>query len=407
MAFLVTLHVTGIFSSEFEYGNWSLQSSSKQWFLTEGEEILERYDSVEGASQDSSSNASVWPSPRCAINFYGLPRAFKEIVLPSIVRNIIEPNLDANCDYFVHYYNVSFEESGRSGSGGSIRTGDIFLLRDAVDKAVKYRQRLEPGANRIRKAPVVHFVSSTNENFHQKFDGLLNKVTQTMDPNQPDKPLYLPWRDFTASGNRSVINLLKMWNSIQIAWETMEDYATLNTFQYEYVAMFRSDVMYLTPIELVPSHRSKDIVLAGFARYPVNDRMVMGPASKVKIWATERFDRLDDHVQWMAKNKDGLGMHSEQFIHKTLLPAMTNSSRGVPTFPGVVVDPTICFCRARSDGTIWIDDCNKGKEVAWRYLPGRDLQLWRRKVEQLLGRECPDPIKMKEMPYPMVLNCSK
>ena len=38
-------------------------------------------------------------------------------------------------------------------------------------------------------------------------------------------------------------------------------------------------------------------VIPGFAMFPVNDRMIYGPYAAVKIWATERFRRIDDHVQ--------------------------------------------------------------------------------------------------------------
>jgi len=43
-------------------------------------------------------------SQKCAICLWGLPRAFKSIVLPSLEQNVIRPNAKSNCDYFVHFY---------------------------------------------------------------------------------------------------------------------------------------------------------------------------------------------------------------------------------------------------------------------------------------------------------------
>ena len=48
--------------------------------------------------------------------------------------------------------------------------------------------------------------------------------------------------------------------------------------------------------------------------YPVNDRMVIGSYEAVKIWATQRFDLLDDYVMHKVP-KPGLGMHSEHYLN--------------------------------------------------------------------------------------------
>ena len=40
---------------------------------------------------------------QCAICFFGLPRSYKEMVLPNIVKNVLEPNHKYNCDVFVHF----------------------------------------------------------------------------------------------------------------------------------------------------------------------------------------------------------------------------------------------------------------------------------------------------------------
>jgi hypothetical protein len=55
------------------------------------------------------------PEERCAINLFGLPRSFQSLVLPSFIENVIWPNAAHNCDYFVHYFNLTQEAAGRSG----------------------------------------------------------------------------------------------------------------------------------------------------------------------------------------------------------------------------------------------------------------------------------------------------
>ena len=76
----------------------------------------------EGGEVDGGSSSS------CAILLFGLPRAFKEYVLPSLEKNVIRPNAKYGCDYFVHFYKQASEGSGRSGRGGTINPDDIFLL---------------------------------------------------------------------------------------------------------------------------------------------------------------------------------------------------------------------------------------------------------------------------------------
>jgi hypothetical protein len=54
---------------------------------------------------------------RCAINLFGLPRAFRSLTLPSLIKNVIAVNAD--CDYFVHYYQVT-QEAGQGRCSSSL-----------------------------------------------------------------------------------------------------------------------------------------------------------------------------------------------------------------------------------------------------------------------------------------------
>ena len=74
--------------------------------------------------------------------------------------------------------------------------------------------------------------------------------------------------------------------------------------------------------------------------------MIYGPARAVKVWASERFQRMDDHVKWMAKKYPGYGLNSERFVQHALFP--TIQTMGVR----IVEHPTLCFFRARADDSL-------------------------------------------------------
>ena len=48
----------------------------------------------------------------------------------------------------------------------------------------------------------------------------------------------------------TVDNIVKMWHSIEQAWNLMESHARQENIQYTRVAMLRSDVVYMTPIDI-------------------------------------------------------------------------------------------------------------------------------------------------------------
>jgi hypothetical protein len=74
---------------------------------------------------------------RCALCFFGLPRSYKELVLPSIEQNILIPNARHHCDIFVHYYFKREEAAGRYNLGGKIDPNEILLLETAVSNYTK------------------------------------------------------------------------------------------------------------------------------------------------------------------------------------------------------------------------------------------------------------------------------
>ena len=296
----------------------------------------------------------------CAINFYGLPRAF-HLVLPSIIKHVIEPNQVHHCDFFVHFYNQTTEVAGRSGGGGIFKADDILDLRMALQQV---RQHQSPSV-RSRPTPeqVIQFASDTNTSFYQSHENIVREILTARDETDT-RPLYFPWleRDYDAApmdGKNTVLNIIKLWHSVDRAWNLMEEYGEINRVNYTRVAMLRSDVVFLTPFDIwdmgVPDSidtNNTRVVIPSFARYPVNDRAIYGSAIGVRIWSTSRFDGLARHVEYFRGS--GYVMHHERFVDATLLPDIRQ--RGID----VIEHPSFCFCRARSNNRVWINDCTKG-----------------------------------------------
>ena len=287
---------------------------------------------------------------KCAINFYGLPRAFGALVLPSVLQNVIRTNKDHRCDYFVHFYNQTEEAAGRSGSGGKIHADDILGLRHAVHQEY---------ANAGLELPVVKFSSDTNESFHQYHQKLMEEVLTRKDETG-ERPLYLPWMEKDYQFPGTIVNIFKMMHSIHQAWNLMEAHGRTNGINYTRVAMLRADVVFLSPIDLRDSGVTKRIedsennwvVIPSFARYPVCDRAIYGNAQGVRQWATGRFKGLSQHVEYFRGS--GYVMHNERFVDTTLLASIRQS--GIQ----VLEHPSLCFCRARADNRVWFNDCTKG-----------------------------------------------
>jgi hypothetical protein len=220
--------------------------------------------------------------------------------------------------------------------------------------------------------------------FWEHYDSLIQKTRDTRDSE--GGLLYFPWKEPTYKPE-TVDNIIRMWHSIQAAWLLMERYATGHNLQYTRVAMLRSDVMYVTPMDIYPldndSHGKTDAgadlenryaVVPAFSKYPVNDRMIYGPHAAVKIWAAERFARLETHVQLMLKDKPGFGMHSERFLSKTIFPAIRQAGIKIHEHPHM------CSFRVRVDESVWVSDCKTRAE------PTNDKK--KELVERLIGRQC-------------------
>ena len=300
----------------------------------------------------ANTKSNPFPTGECAINLYGLPRSFKHHVLPSLVNHVISVNNKYQCDYFVHFYNVTTEQSetnnNESGSGitrggnagGALHPEDIYLLRDAVNSQQE-RPVVVDFAKVVDFVTVVDFVSDTDEDFARDRKDYIEEIVQGTDSggDQASNPYFVKEASFTS---RTLLNILKMWHSQDRVWNLMEDQqknleiSSGGKKRYKRVAMLRLDVIYTTPIDVynVPTdivpvdynesylnelrkpqkfqqavtyfhefgtvskqqQQQQHCVVPGFKSFPVNDRYFAGPYEAVQIWAKDRFSRARKHV---------------------------------------------------------------------------------------------------------------
>eukprot|EP00560_Eucampia_antarctica_P007899 CAMPEP_0197825672 /NCGR_PEP_ID=MMETSP1437-20131217/2716_1 /TAXON_ID=49252 ORGANISM="Eucampia antarctica, Strain CCMP1452" /NCGR_SAMPLE_ID=MMETSP1437 /ASSEMBLY_ACC=CAM_ASM_001096 /LENGTH=771 /DNA_ID=CAMNT_0043425775 /DNA_START=130 /DNA_END=2442 /DNA_ORIENTATION=+ len=286
--------------------------------------------------------------PRCSINFFGLPRSFETMALPSIVKNILLPNARYNCDIVVHYYIIQFEGAGRFNRGGEIDADAVHALKE-VSKVI--------AANAVKSPPTVIIKGETKKEFEKKYGDLINGFKTIKDDNTGELK-YFPWKDksYNEKG-KQIDNIIMQWNSIQSAWEMMEEYSKMHGFEYERVAFLRTDAFYALPIDIFQvdkdtfDYNNRYAVIPAFARYPVNDRMMYGPYKAVKIWATERFQRIEHYID--SCETKGFGMHQERYIGNGILPAIREE-----TGYEIVENVDICFYRTRAADTVLINDCS-------------------------------------------------
>lgn len=174
------------------------------------------------------------------------------------------------------------------------------------------------------------------------------------------------------------------WNSIQSAWNEMENHADTCGIEYERIAFFRLDAFYALPVDIFQvdkdtyDYTNRYAVIPGFAKHPVNDRMIYGPAKAIKIWATERIERLEHHIA--TYEPKGYGMHSERYLAHEIIPAIMDE-----TGYEVVENNDICFYRTRASDSVIISDCQDAKGGTTRGIHNiNQIQL----VEDLIKCDC-------------------
>jgi hypothetical protein len=201
----------------------------------------------------------------CAILLFGLPRAFQQYVLPSMITNIIKINAKYGCDYYVHYYHIDREISnGRSGRGGKINPGGIQKLLPSSIHEINQNNTV-----------IVSITYDTNETFWKLREKQIMKYRNTR--NKDGTLTYFPYTEPTYVYPGTIDNIVKQWHSIDAVWNEMNNQQHKLNKSYKRVAMMRNDVVYITPIDLYKDQASSSVVIPNFAKYPINDRLIIGP----------------------------------------------------------------------------------------------------------------------------------
>jgi hypothetical protein len=366
------------------------------------DDTLEGGEAVLDAEEETNAAPLEVTEARCAINFFGLPRSFAAMVLPSLMRNVFMRNAKYGCDYFVHFYHKEEEQAGRAGRGGQLKPEEVLLMKAKIRSAAKRT------TTRKNPNPTVIFVNDTETEFWQQRGDLVEKflTTKAEDGNYlyysqdvslsritgqycqtmvsfPPSLSYTPVASsMLARCSNGCMFLLLYRHSIQRVWDAMESHTTENNLpKYDRVAMMRLDVMYALPVDIFKIDKSnvdrlnKYAISPGFAKYPVNDRMFYGPYEAVKIWATERFTRIESHVH---SYEPGWGMHSERFLESAIFSAI--KEQGVE----MKENPDLCVMRVRADLSVWMNDCitMSGTTRGIKRISRQKL------VELILGRPC-------------------
>jgi len=334
------------------------------------------------SSEEQATRRGPFTPGRCALCFFGLPRSYESVVLPTIEKNILRPNAKYGCDVFVHFFDQKAEAAGRYNDGGKIDPSHIYYLDASVRQSYSEFSKENKNQSSI-PSPVIQFVNDTDDTFIIARKHQLDKYHNSR--NEAGNQIYFPWKSNWK--NSSMDNMIKQWHSINASFSLMESYADAHSVKYERVAMLRNDVLYVTPIDIylldnlnkTIDHNNSHFVMPPFCLYPVNDRMIYGPYGAVRIWATQRFDLIEHRVR-KAKDK-GWEMHSEKFLDATVLPAM--ESLGYHRH----INRDICFLRTRPNGIVMVNDCFSAG--ATRGL----LKKNRRKIIiQAVGRNCSEEI---------------
>jgi hypothetical protein len=464
---------------------------------------LETEEDDNSSSPSSSSSSS---SSSCALLFFGLPRAYRGLVLPSITRHILLPNVHHQCDVYVHYYHLDRETPGRFNEGGRIQSKDVHGLEYATHEVWKWyhgqqQQQARSETNQgsvttttttTNRPPIVRFIKDAEQDFWNQRGSLVQRYltmridqlnvtfarrssmtttntttttstnTTTTTTTKKKRLAYYPWK-IPSYSNVSVVNIVKQWHSIDKVFTRMEQEK-----QYARVGIFRSDCVYVTPIDIallegpanteatndnydddqnattptiatnttattpvtgtptsrvdvvvvVVDERNQNVVIPAFAQYPVNDRMIYGPYSAVRMWATQRFRLLEKRVRRQSRHR-GMVLHSERFLSETLFPEMdrehqqaeaevaakaaaattnttttTTTTMAVPSLSSsssssssstiVHENPDICFLRARADLSVMANDCNRaGRNRGWKV-----KKSWKVLEQDIVHRNC-------------------
>ena len=272
----------------------------------------------------------------CALLFFGLPKSFS-LVFPSIRRNVLETN--PSCHVYAHSYNVSSVTSRRNGELGA-----SLFVKESLSRLVQS--------------------SSLSSRGGQEEDWVVvDEPSVVMDALQGMGGLETLRQQYYPNGSKvsgweyptSFDNMMKQWYSIESVWRFMEKRQAAMGWNYTRVGLFRPDVLYVNPINILDN---LEAVVPWFSPMPVNDRMFYGSYHNARIWATQRFSSIG-----LARTEGHLknGIHPERYLAQVIFPQMTksnpNNDTATSSSSSVVQQVDVCFWRVRATGKIQYQDC--------------------------------------------------
>ncbi|KAL3933120.1 MAG: hypothetical protein SGBAC_010536 [Bacillariaceae sp.] len=300
---------------------------------------LEQGPETTSASQVAVDVVGHQPVKRCALLFFGLIKDFDQLALPAIQQHILQPN--PQCDVFLHTYNITVTRISRRNleQPYQVRTEEAYHLTN-------------------------HVAFDTERTFDDEHSNLLRRTRR----------LY--HREWGACC-KSHDNMIKQWHSIKRVWDLMVDHeqklvldgqpngrqGSEKKLYYEQIGLFRSDVFYISPIDIYESNAA----LPNFASYKgYNDRLFYGQRSYAKIWADRfSFAATFERQYMVASITRGKkrGYHSESFLYHLL------GHHNVP-----VEKKNICVWRIRTGSRLSVEDCTReadwfSKDDISKYLP--------------------------------------
>lgn len=151
-------------------------------------------------------------------------------------------------------------------------------------------------------------------------------------------------------------NMIRQWHSIDTGWKLLTSYENKMLKRYERVGFFRLDVIYMHPINILTNESAVIPPLMfsqGFKNNFLNDRLFYGDRDIGAIWASERFDSVDEFISWKMSNKDKVtfsGLHSEEMLRFLLIEKHRLSAN--------ITLRNICFQRVRTTGKVLTSDCD-------------------------------------------------
>ena len=254
----------------------------------------------------------------CALLFFGLPRDFRGAVLPSLRRNVLEPN--PRCAVFVHVFNRSTVTTPRNGEfGAPVHAGGVWALRDA--------------------APVTSIEIEHVDRFAAQYDLGFFRA-------------FFPPPRYEWSWPASLDNMIMQWHSIRRAWALMAAHEARRGVQFKRVGLFRIDTRFETAIDIACGD-AVTALLGNHAAW-MSDRLFYGARQHAAVWATRRFEHVARYVNTSFGRCHGL--HSERFLFHLM------ATHRVP-----MRYHDLCVQRVRATGRIERRDCEHGLAAGWRH----------------------------------------